>query len=105
MKTPYQMLLIDWLTKITDDPIAQGARPVKVIGVGSHEHCRNRMPRLDEVFVELGSGHRWHVDVSDQASGFGEMRGCEKLGCRRESLDRVAQRPQEPFHGLAKVLI
>jgi hypothetical protein len=63
------------------------------------------MSRIDEVFVELDSGHRGHMDVSDQAGGFDETRGCEEIACRRESLDRVAQRPQEPSHGLAKVLI
>ena len=104
-KTPYQMLLINRLTKVTNDPIVQGAGPVNVIGVGSNEDRRNRVSCIDEVSVELESGHRRHMDVSDQAGRFDETRGCEEIGCRREGLDVVAQRSHEPSHGLAKVLI
>jgi hypothetical protein len=31
------MLLINRLTKITNDPIVQGANTVNVVGVGSHD--------------------------------------------------------------------
>jgi hypothetical protein len=55
--------------------------------------------------VEFDAGHRGHMDVSDQAGRFDETRGSEEIGCRRESLDVVAQRPHEPSHGLAKELI
>ena len=37
-KTPYQILLINWLTKVANDPIVQGAGAVNVVGVGSNEH-------------------------------------------------------------------
>src|SRR4051812_19971331 len=90
-KTPHQMLLINWLTKVTNDPIVQGASPVNVIGIGSNEDGRNGVPYLHEALVEFDSRHRRHMDVGDQASGFGETRGCEKIGCRRESLDGVTQ--------------
>src|SRR4029450_901053 len=95
-KTPYQMLLINRLTKVTNDPIVQGAGAVNVVGVGSNENCRNRVPCLDEVSVQLDAGHRRHMDVSDQAGRFDETRGSEEIGCRRKSLDVVAQRPHEP---------
>jgi hypothetical protein len=68
------MLFIYWLTKITDDPVVEGARPVNVIGVGGHEDCRNSMSRIEEVFVELDSGDRRHLDISDQTGGFNETR-------------------------------
>jgi hypothetical protein len=45
------------------------------------------------------------MDVSDQAGRFDEMRGCEEIGWRRERLDAVAQRPDEPSHRVAKELI
>jgi len=45
------------------------------------------------------------MDVSDQAARFGEARGGEKVGCRRENVDRMAKRSQEPAHGLTKELI
>ena len=43
------MLLINWLTKVTNDPIVQGAGAVNVVGVGSNENCRNRVPCLDAI--------------------------------------------------------
>jgi hypothetical protein len=96
------MLLINWLTKVTNDAIIQGASPINVIGIGSNEDCRNGVPHLYEMLVEFDSGHRRHMDVSDQAGGFGETRRCEEISCRREILDGVVQRPHEPSHGLAK---
>src|SRR5712691_1638333 len=96
------MLLVKWLTKVTNDSIVQGASPVNVIGVGSNEDCRNGVPHLYEMLVEFDPGHRRHVDVGDQASRFDETRRCEEIGCRRKSLDGVTQRPHEPSHGLAK---
>jgi len=105
MKTPYQIPLINWLAKVTNDPIVQGAGPVNVIRVGRHEDRRNRVPRLNEVSVEFEPGHGRHMAVGDQASRFDETRRCEEIGCRRESFDGVARRLQEPAHGLAKEAI
>src|SRR6266511_175275 len=90
-KPPYQMLLIHRLTKVTNDPIVQGAGAVNVVGVGSNENCRNRVARSDEASVEFAPGHRRHMDVSDQAGRFGETRGCEEIGRRWKSLDGIAQ--------------
>src|SRR5882724_2671326 len=42
------------------------------------------------------------MDVSNQAGRFNETRRREEIMCRRESLDRVTERPHEPFHRLAK---
>jgi hypothetical protein len=99
------MLLIDRFTKVTDDPTVKGAGAVSVVGVGSHENRRNRVTRLDEVFMKLDSSHRRHMDVSDQAGGFAETRRCEEIGCRRESRDVIAKRSHESPHGFAKELI
>ena len=96
------MLFIDWLAKVADDPIVQGADPVNIIGVGSHENCRNRAPRIDEVSVELESGHRRHVYVGDEAGRFGETGRCEEIGRRCKSLGGIGQRSHEPLHRLAK---
>src|SRR5882724_12555926 len=71
-KTRHQMLLINWLTKVTNDSIVQGASPINVIGVGSNEDGRNGVPHLYETLVEFDSGHRRHMDVGDQASRFDE---------------------------------
>src|SRR5262249_21973230 len=90
-KTPYQTLVIHWLTKVTDDSPVQGAGPIIIIGVGSHEDGRNRMPCIDQAFVEFDPGHLDHVDVGDQASCFTDTGGCEEIGCRRECLDAVTK--------------
>jgi hypothetical protein len=92
-KTLHEMLLINGFAKVANDPIVQGPAPHVAIGVGRHEDCRNRVPRIDEVSVELESGHRGHLDVGDQAGGFDKARGCEEIGRRRESLDVIAERP------------
>jgi hypothetical protein len=96
------MLFIHWLTKVTHDPVIQGAGLVKIIGVGSHEDGRNRQALIDEASVEFDPGHRRHVDVGNQAGRFGETGGCEEIGCRRKGLDSIAQRPHEPSHGFAE---
>jgi hypothetical protein len=91
--------------KVTNDPIVHSAGVVKVVWVGSYENRGNRVTRLDKVFMELEPGHLWHMDVSDQAGGFGQMRRCEEIGCRREGRDVVAKRSHEPPHGFAEELI
>ena len=58
-------------------------------------------PHIDQASVELNAGHRGHMNVGDQACGFGKTRGSEEIGCRREILDGIAQRPHEPRHGRA----
>jgi len=77
VKAPFQMLFINRLAKVADDPIVQGSDPVNIFGVGSHQDRRNRAPCIDEVSVKFDPGHRRHVYVGDQAGRFGEtgMRG------------------------------
>src|ERR1700677_3800381 len=101
-KTPHEMLLVDGLAKVTNNSFVQSAGPGVIIGVGRRKDRRNRIPRTDEVSVELKSGHRGHMDVGDQAGGFDKARGCEEIGRRWEGLDPIAERPQEPSHRLAK---
>jgi hypothetical protein len=45
---------------------------------------------IDEVPVEIDTGHHWHLDVGDQAIRFGETRRREKIGGRWKRLDAVA---------------
>src|ERR1700731_4597552 len=78
-KTSYQMLLINRLTQVTNNPIVQGAGAFNVVGVGSNENCWNPVPCLDEVFVQLDAGHRGHMDVCDQAGRFDETGGSEEI--------------------------
>src|SRR3954453_1788337 len=104
-ETPHKVHLINGLAKITNNPFVQGANSPAVITVGSHEDRRNRKTRIDEVSVELGSGHPRHLDIGDQASSFDETRRRKEIGCGRKYLNGVAQRPHEPFHRLAKELI
>jgi hypothetical protein len=90
-KTPHELLFIDRLPKVTNDPDVQGASSVTTIGVGSNKNRRNRVTSCDEVFIELEAGHCRHMHVCDQAGGFDEARRREKIGCRRESRDVVAE--------------
>src|SRR6266853_4830473 len=99
------MLIINRFTKVTNDSIFQNTGSINVIGIGSNEDGRNRVPGINEALVKFDPGHRRHMDVSDQASCFREMRRCEEIGCRRENLDGVILRSHEPSHRLAKELI
>ncbi len=86
-KTLHQILLINGFSKVTDDSIIQGAAADAVVGVRRHQDRRNRVPRLNEVSMQLNPAHCWHLHVGDQADRFNETRGCEKIGRRREDLD------------------
>jgi hypothetical protein len=101
MEAPDETLLVDRLAEITDNSIAQGAGSLAVVGAASNKDCGNGVPHIDKVFVELNAGHRWHMDVGDQACGFGKTRGSEEIGCRCEILDGIAQRRHEPPQGRA----
>src|SRR3984885_12180285 len=59
----------------------------------------------DQTRVKFRSCHCRHMDASDQAGSLVETARCEKIGCRRESLDGVTQRPQKSSHGIAKEFI
>jgi hypothetical protein len=100
-----QTRLVNGLSKVADDPIVERAGAIGLVGVGSDEDRRNRVSGIDEVPVEVDSGHSRHLDVGDQARGFSQATGCEEIGGRVESLDSEAQRSHEPSHGLAKELI
>jgi hypothetical protein len=65
VKAPFQILFINRLAKVADDPIVQSADRVDIFGVSSHEDCRNRAPRVDEAAVEFDSGHRRRVYVGN----------------------------------------
>jgi len=102
MNTPSEIFLVNRLAQVAHDSVLQGVGPVDIIGIGSNEDCRNRVPRFDEVSVEFDPGHPRHMDVSDQARRFNEKRRREEIGCGRESLDVVAQGSQQSSHGIAK---
>src|ERR1700730_4438262 len=103
-KTPHEMLIIDWLAKITNDSILQSAVSICVIGIGSKENCGNRVAGLDQVPIEFDPGHRGHMDVSDQAGCFNVARRCQEVGRRRERLDAIALGSHQSLHGIAKEL-
>src|ERR1700732_4440562 len=105
IEAPYETLLPDRLAEITNKSIAQGAGSLAVVGATSNEARGNGVPHTDKVYVELNAGHRGHMDVGDQACGFGKTRGSEEIGCRCEILDVVAQRRHEPRRGRGKELV
>src|ERR1700680_3383631 len=102
---PHETLVADRLAEITNDSIAQGAGSLAIVGATSNEDCGNGVPHIDKVSVELNAGHRGHMDVDDQACGFGKTRGSEEIGCRYEILGGIAQRRHEPRRGGAKELV
>jgi hypothetical protein len=99
------MLVVNRFTKVTNHSILQSAGSINVIGKGSDEDCGNRVPGINEAPVKFDPRHRRHMNVSDQASCFREMRRCEEIGSRQENLNGVILRSHEPSHRLAKKLI
>ena len=97
-----EILFIHRLAQVTQGPIVQGASPVKIARKRSHENRWNPLARIDKTPVEFEPRHGRHMDIGDQACGFREARGGEKFGCRRESVDRMAQRSHEPAHRFTK---
>jgi hypothetical protein len=79
--------------------------PLNVIGTASNEDGGKGEPHIDQVLVKLHSGHLGHVNVSDQACGFGETSGGQESGRRNEIFDSITQRRDEPPYGRAKELI
>ncbi len=64
------MLFINRLAKVADDPIVQGADPVNIIRVGSHEDCRNRAPTALWVIIGISARNvrYWHLaDIPGRA--------------------------------------
>src|SRR5262249_8036400 len=80
-----ELLFIHRLAQVTHDAVVQRASLVDIIGKRSHEDRRNRLAGVDKASIEFEPGHGRHMDVGDQAGCFGEARGGEKFGCRREN--------------------
>ena len=99
------MVIVHRLTEVTHDSVLQGAIPDDVIRICRNEDRRNGISRIKKFSMELNSSHSGHLDVGDQAGGFGEERRFQEIGCRRERFDGVAQRRYEVSHGFAKRLI
>ena len=49
------VLFINWLTKVADDPSSRARARSNVIGIGGNEDRRNRVPRIDKVFVVISA--------------------------------------------------
>jgi hypothetical protein len=96
------MFFIHRLTHVTHGAVMQRAGPINIIGKRGYEDCRNRVARVEKAPEEFETRHGRHMDVGDQAGCFGKPRRREKFCCRREGVDRMAERSHEPAHGLAK---
>jgi|SRR5215469_1215433 len=101
----FEMLIIDRLAEVTNDPILESTPPDDLVRVCGNDDRGNRVSRIDEMSVELNSGHSRHVNVGDQTRGCTEERRCQEIGSRWERFDGVAQRRYELSHGFAKGLI
>jgi len=65
MKTPREIVPINRLAKVANNAVFQGAGPINIVGIGSNEDRRNGISDFDEMPVQLDSGHRGHMDISD----------------------------------------
>ena len=77
-KAAFQMLIIHGFAEVTNHSILQGAVPSDVIRIGSDENRRDHVARIDEMSVELNPAHSRHLNVGDQARGFGNRGDARK---------------------------
>src|SRR5215475_13060574 len=101
----FKMVVIDRLAEVTNDPIVESTTPDDLVRVCGNNDRGNRVSRINEMSVELNSGHSRHLNVGDQTRGCSKERRCQEIGCRRERFDGVAQGRYERSHGFAKGLI
>jgi FixJ family two-component response regulator len=99
------MFVVHGLGDITDHAFLEGALPSNLIRVSSDENRRDPMSHSNQMSMELNPRHSRHLNVGDQARRCGEERRCQKVGCRGERFDSVAQQTHEFYHGFAKGLI
>jgi len=64
------MVVVHWLAEVANNPVLQDPIPDDFIGICSNEDRRDRVPCVDQMPVQLDSGHSGHVNVGDQAVGF-----------------------------------
>ena len=64
----YEILFINRLAEVAEDPVIQGTLPVPIIGEGSHKDSRNRSPLTHKMPIELDTGHCRHMNVGNQES-------------------------------------
>jgi hypothetical protein len=62
-----EMVVVNRLAQIADDPVLHGTPAGDLIGVCGDEDRRNRMSRFDEMPMELNSGHSRDLNVGNQA--------------------------------------
>src|SRR5262245_66644947 len=88
----FEMLIIDRLAEVTNDPILESTPPNDLVRVCGNDDRGNRVSRIDEMSVEFNSGHSRHLNVGDQTRGCSEETRCQEIGGRRERVDGVAGR-------------
>jgi hypothetical protein len=65
------MVVVHWLAEIANNAVPWGPIPNNLIGVRGNEDRRDRLSCINQRPVQLDSSHSRHVNVGDQASGFG----------------------------------
>jgi len=68
------MVVVHRLTEVASNPVPQGLIPDGLIGVGGNEDCRDRVPRIDQMPVQLDTSYSGHVNVGDQAGSIRKVR-------------------------------
>ena len=67
MDAAEQVVLVERLGQVADDPGLQRARPAFLVVMGRDQDGGNGMARCDQATMKLEPGHPGHPDVRDQA--------------------------------------
>src|SRR5262249_57720971 len=88
----FEIVVIDRLAKVANDPIIESTPPDDLVRVCGNDDRGHRVSCIDEMSVELNSGHSRHLNVGDQTRGCSEESRCQEIGSPREPFYRAPQR-------------
>ena len=90
-----QSRIAEWLGQALHGALFEKPRTDALISVSRNKYDRDLASAKRQFPVEIGSGHPWHGDIEDQASGLTHVIGCQELLRRRERSNRVAELLQQ----------
>lgn len=101
-KAAYEFVLDQWLGKVTRHSEPQHFPAVGVVRIGRNEDRGNDWPFRDQISVELGARHRWHLDIGHETRSQLALSRYQKFGGGSEHCHGVTERTNQSSHRVAE---
>ena len=88
-----QVVLVEWLGQVANDPGFQRARPHAVIGIGGNQDGGNRDAGCHQVTMQIEPAHLRHLHIRDQAGCTVQTIELQKILATLEGLREEPQCP------------